>query len=142
VILVDANILLYAHTNSFPQHRVARDWLDRQLNGPERVGLPWQSLVAFLRLVTHQRVFSRPESMSDAWQQVREWLACEPVWIPFPTESHAQLFEQFLKPGVQGNLVHDAHLAALAVEYGLTLCSADGDFARFPGLRWTNPLAS
>ncbi len=142
MILIDANLLLYAHTDSFSQHRAARDWLDRQLNGPERVGLPWQSLVAFLRLVTNPRVFSRPELMSDAWQQVREWLACEPVWIPVPTERHAQLFEQFLVSGIQGNLVHDAHLAALAMEYGLTLCSADGDFARFPGLRWINPLAS
>jgi len=141
VILVDANILVYAHTDSFQQHRTARNWLDRHLNGSERVGLPWQSLLAFLRLTTNPRVFSRPESVSDAWQQVREWLACESVWIPVPTERHAALLQQFLLlPGIQANLVHDAHLAALAIEYGLTLCSADGDFARFPGLKWANPL--
>lgn len=143
MILVDANLLIYAHVESFSQHRIAQAWLDKQLNGAERVGLPWDSLLAFLRLVTNPRLFDRPESMAEAWQQVQEWLSCQPVWIPVPTERHASLLEQFLKlPGTQANLVHDAHLAALAIEYGLTLCSVDGDFARFPGLRWTNPLAT
>jgi hypothetical protein len=79
--------------------------------------------------------------MPLAWQQVSDWLACDPVWIPQPTERHAEVLGTLLtQPGVQGNLVSDAHLAALAIEHGLTLCSTDGDFARFRGLKWLNPL--
>jgi uncharacterized protein len=141
LILVDANILIYAHVNSFAQHDAARFWLDRQLNGVPRVGLPWPSLVAFLRLVTNPRVFEHPEPIADAWTQVLAWLACETAWVPQPTERHTELLGAFLAlPGVHGNLVPDAHLAALALEHGLTLCSTDGDFARFPGLAWRNPL--
>ena len=143
MILVDANILVYAHVGSFAQHQISRDWLDQQLNGSTLVGLPWASLLAFLRLVTNPRVFEYPEPIGDAWQQVRTWLACELAWVPQPTEQHAELLSAFLAlPGVHGNLVPDAHLAALAVEHGLTLCSTDGDFARFRGLRWSNPIAS
>jgi toxin-antitoxin system PIN domain toxin len=143
VILIDANILIYAHVSSFPQHNLARDWLDQQLNASARVGLPWASLLAFLRLVTNPRVFENPESIRDAWEQVRTWLTSETAWIPQPTERHADLLGEFLAfPGVHGNLVPDAHLAALAVEHGLTLCSTDGDFARFHGLRWLNPIGS
>ena len=142
MILVDANILIYAHVSSFSQHDAARDWLDQQLNGSTRVGLPWGSILAFLRLVTNPRVFEHAEPIEDAWRQVREWLAFEVVWIPQPTERHAELLGQLLAlPGIHGNLLPDAHLAALAIEHGLTLCSSDGDFARFRGLRWQNPLA-
>lgn len=142
MILVDANILIYAHVSSFAQHDVARDWLDRQLNGATRVGLPWSSLLAFLRLVTNPRVFEHPASIGHAWHQVTSWLACETAWTPQPTERHAELLGELLaSPGVHGNLVPDAQLAALAMEHGLTLCSTDGDFARFRGLRWQNPLA-
>lgn len=140
MILIDANLLIYAHVASFAQHERARNWLDGQLNGPTPVGLPWPSLLAFLRLVTNPRVFEQPESTADAWQQVLAWLACEPAWIPQPTERHALVLGQLLLPGVPANLVPDAHLAALAMEHGLTLCSSDGDFARFRELRWTNPL--
>jgi toxin-antitoxin system PIN domain toxin len=139
--LVDANILVYAHVSSFPQHGAARDWLDRQLNGSALVGLPWASLLAFLRLVTNSRIFEHPESIAGAWNQVQEWLACETVWAPAPTKRHAEVLGELLKlPGVHGNLVPDAHLAALAIEHGLTLCSTDGDFARFRALRWSNPI--
>jgi toxin-antitoxin system PIN domain toxin len=142
LILIDANILVYSHVRAFAQHGAARDWLDQQLNGPTRVGLPWVSLVAFMRLVTNPRVFERPESMIDAWRQVRDWLACETVWTPEPTERHVQVMDELLAlPGVHGNLVPDAHLAALALDHGLTLCSSDGDFSRFPKLRYLNPLA-
>jgi uncharacterized protein len=142
VILVDANILIYSHVRSFSQHEAARDWLDQQLNGSTRVGLPWVSLLAFLRLITNPRVFERPEPMADAWRQVRAWLACETAWIPQPTERHADRLNELLAlPGVHANLVPDAHMAALALEHGLTLCSTDGDFARFPTLRWLNPVA-
>jgi hypothetical protein len=141
VILIDANILVYAHVNSFAQHRVAREWLDRQLNGSAPVGLPWASVLAFLRLVTNARVFEHPESMADAWGQVQAWLGGETVWSPEPTERHADVLGELLKlPGMRGNLVPDAHLAALAIEHGLTLCSTDGDFARFRALRWLNPI--
>jgi toxin-antitoxin system PIN domain toxin len=143
LILVDANILIYAHANSFAQHDAARFWLDRQLNGVPRVGLPWPSLFAFLRLVTNPRVFEHPEPIADAWTQVLAWLACETAWVPQPTERHAELLGAFLAlPGVHGNLVPDAQLAALALEHGLTLCSTDGDFARFPGLFWRNPVTA
>jgi toxin-antitoxin system PIN domain toxin len=143
VILVDANLLVYAHVASFPQHDAANNWLDEQLNGTTRVGLPWPSLLAFLRLVTNPRVFERAEPITDAWAQVQAWLGCDPVWIPQPGEGHAGLLGEFLAvAGVQGNLVPDAHLAVLAIEHGLILCSTDSDFARFPRLRWTNPLVA
>jgi toxin-antitoxin system PIN domain toxin len=141
VILVDANLLIYAHIESFAQHDAARSWLDDRLNGSIPVGLPWGSLVAFLRLVTNPRVFEQPEPASQAWRQVADWLSCEVVWVPQPTERHAEILGTLLAlAGVQANLVPDAHLAALALEHGLTLFSTDGDFARFPGLRWIDPL--
>jgi len=142
VILIDANILIYAHVSSFVQHGRAREWLDQQLNSAAPVGLPWASVLAFLRLVTNPRVFERPEPIRDAWHQVRIWFSSETAWVPPPTARHAELLGEFLAlPGVHGNLVLDAHLAALAMEHGLTLCSTDGDFARFQGLRWSNPIA-
>ena len=141
MILLDANILIYAHVRSFPQHLAAREWLDVRLNGSTPVGLPWASLLAFLRLVTNPRIFERPEPMHDAWTQVTAWLACETTWIPLPTERHGELLAQLLAlPGVHANLVPDADLAALAIEHGLALYSTDTDFARFPQLRWSNPL--
>jgi hypothetical protein len=89
-------------------------------------------VLAFLRLVTNPRVFEDPEPIGDAWQQAHTWLACETAWIPQPTERHAELLGEFLAlPGVHGNLVP---------EHGLTLCSTDGDFAQFRGLRWLNPI--
>ena len=141
MILVDANLLIYAHVDAFPQHERARRWLDERLNGAAPVGLPWPSLLGFLRVSTNPRVFQRPAAVSDAWRQVLAWLGCERVWIPQPTERHREVLGGLLTaPGVQANLVQDAHLAALAVEHGLILCSTDGDFARFSGLRWENPL--
>lgn len=143
MILIDANLLVYAHVSSFVQHERAREWLDGQLNGATSVGLPWESLLAFLRLVTNPRVFERPESTANAWRQVLAWLNCETAWIPQPSERHDELLGELLAiPGVHANLIPDTHLAALAMEHGLILCSADGDFARFPGLRWLNPLTS
>jgi len=141
MILVDANLLIYAHVSSFLQHAQARRWLDAQLSGSGKVGLPWPSLLGFLRIVTNPRVFERPEPMARAWRQVQAWLEPEAVWIPEPTERHAVVFGRLLAAaGVQANLVPDAHLAALAIEHGLLLCSTDGDFARFADLRWQNPL--
>lgn len=142
MILLDVNLLIYSYSSSFPEHTAAREWLDRQLNGYAPVGLPWPSLLAFLRVVTNPRIFERPAPTSEAWDQVHTWLGCKAAWIPQPTERHSELLGRLLiLPGIRAKLVPDAHLAALAIEHGLTLCSADGDFARFPGLRWVNPLA-
>ena len=143
MILVDANLLVYAHVESFPQHPQARSWLDDRLSGTGAVGLPWASLLTFLRIVTNPRVFERPEPISDAWRQVEAWLDVESVWTPSPGERHRAVLASLLAPGgLAANLVPDAHLAALAIEHGLVLCSTDGDFARFSGLRWRNPLTA
>ena len=141
MILIDANILLYAKFDNFPWHVKARIWLDEQLSRSARVGLPWGSLLAFVRVSTNTRLFSRALSMADAMSQVTEWLAAEPAWIPQPTKRHAEVLGMLLiQPGIHYRLVPDAHLAALAIEHGLTLCSADEDFAHFRGLKWINPL--
>ncbi|MDQ3563495.1 MAG: type II toxin-antitoxin system VapC family toxin [Pseudomonadota bacterium] len=143
MIIVDANLLIYAQVSSFSQHERAREWLDTQLNGTAPVGLPWPTLLAFLRIVTNARAFEQPESMENAWRQVIAWLQCETTWIPAPGDQHAEILGQLVKAaGVQGNLVPDAHLAALAIEHGLILCSTDGDFGRFSGLRWQNPITA
>lgn len=142
MILVDVNVLLYASLDSFEQHAACREWLDERLNGAAPVGLPWHVLLGFLRIATRPQIIEHPLSMIQAWGQVEAWRRLENVWIPQPTERHAEVLGGLLaQPGVHGNLVPDAHLAALAIEHGLTLCSTDGDFARFSGLRWLNPLA-
>lgn len=142
MILLDANLLIYSHVLSFPQHPQAKTWLDTQLSSGDAVGLPWASLLAFVRIVTNPRVFERPEPIADAWRQVEAWLDVEAAWIPSPGERHRVVLSSLLaRGGVAANLVPDAHLAALAIEHGLLLCSTDADFARFPGLRWQNPLA-
>jgi len=141
VILVDANLLVYAHVESFPIHSRAREWLDEQLNGVAQVGLPWPSLLAFVRLVSNPRVFEHPEPIAEAWEQVEAWLDCPPVWIPLPMDRHRVVLSSILAgTSLRANQVPDAHLTALAIEHGLVLCSADGDFARFPDLRWENPI--
>ena len=104
--------------------------------------MPWGSLLAFLRVVTNRRIFSPPVTMATALSQLASWLDAQSVWVPAPTDRHAEVLANLLaRPGVSADLVPDAHLAALAIEHGLTLCSSDRDFARFPGLRWVNPLA-
>jgi hypothetical protein len=143
MILVDANLLIYAVVPQLPQHAAARAWLEARLNGTAAVGLPWPSLLGFVRLVTNPRIFERAVSMQAAWGKVEEWLGCDAVWIPQPAGDHRRILGSLLtEAGGVANLVPDAHLAAVAIEHGLTLCSSDGDFARFRGLRWENPLAS
>jgi toxin-antitoxin system PIN domain toxin len=142
-LIVDANILLYAVDSSSPQHDRARSWLEDALNGHGRVGLPWPSLTAFLRISTHPRVSADPLSRKDAWGFVEDWLAAGPAWIPVPTDRHAEVLGRLLGDGdLRGNLVADADLAALAIEHGVGVCSADSDFARFTGLEWFNPVAA
>lgn len=141
-MLLDANLLLYAVHRQSPFHKQARDWLTEQMNGSRRVGLPWQSLASFLRIATHPRALERPLSPAEAWARVNDWLKADVAWIPEPATRHATLLgELVVRHDVRGNLVPDAQLAALALEHGLTLYSADTDFARFTGVTWKNPLA-
>ncbi len=140
MILVDANILIYAKIAEMPNHEVARRWLDQSINGTSPVGLPWQSLLAFVRITTNHRVFPKPMSVSRAWAQVEEWLACPTVWTPTEGASHARLLATLMTDDLKFGDVPDANLAALAIENGLELCTADAGFARFVGLRWRNPL--
>jgi toxin-antitoxin system PIN domain toxin len=141
MILVDANLLVYAQVGSMPQHQAARAWLDDRLNGVTPVGLPWPSLLSFARLVTNPRVFARPLGIETAWKQIEAWLDCAAAWIPLPTDRHREILRPLMNATTgRSNLVPDAHLAALAIEHGLVLCSTDADFARFPSLRWENPI--
>jgi toxin-antitoxin system PIN domain toxin len=143
VILVDANLLVYAANTAAPEHARAREWLDARLKGTAPVGLPWPSLLAFVRLITNPLVFTKPVSATVAWQQIEEWLRCEVTWIPVPGEEHRAVLGKLLRhEWMTSRLVPDAHLAALAMEHGLTCCSTDSDFARFPGLKWENPLSA
>lgn len=143
MILVDANILVYAHVQDFEQHEVAREWLDDQLGGTARVGLPWGSLTAYLRLVTNPRVFPKPLAAPEAMKQVADWLSRPAAWTPEPTERHADYLAELLAlDGVRADLIPDAHLASIAIGHGLIVMSNDSDFARFPAVRWENPLAA
>jgi uncharacterized protein len=143
MILVDANLLVYAHDSAAPEHPLARGWFEGVMNRPAKVGLPWPSLLAFVRLVSNPAIVRQPVAPSAAWQRAAEWLARENVWIPLPGATHAAVLGRLLQDSrVTSRMVPDAHLAALAIEHGLVLCSSDGDFARFSGLRWENPLAA
>ncbi len=141
-MLIDANLLLFASNKKSPFHMRARDWLTDQLNGVRRIGMPWQSLAAFQRVATHPRIFEQPLDPLEAWAYVEGWLANDMVWIPAPSDRHAAVLGKLIKHyHLQGDLIPDAQLAALAIEHGLEVCSADTDFARFTEIRWHNPLA-
>jgi uncharacterized protein len=140
LILVDANLLIYAAVTDMSQHDKARNWLESALNRSPRVGLPWPSLLAFIRIVTNHRLFPQPWGIEDAWRQVVDWCQAPCAWHPQATSSHTAILEKYLLEVRGGNSVPDAHLAALATEHGLVLQSADQGFARFSGLRWENPL--
>jgi len=141
VILIDANLLLYAEDSRSEEHAEAREWWDAQLSGTEPVGLSWQVITAFVRIGTNPRLHQRPLSLGEAIARVDSWLEQPCVRIVSPTEDHWTIFQKLLREGkASANLVSDAHLAALAVECNATLCSTDTDFARFRSLKWTNPL--
>lgn len=141
-MIVDANLLLYAVDTSSRDHAVVRPWLEDALNGRTRVGLPWPSLLAFVRIATHPRASRHPMQGDEAWQTVQRWLRARAAWIPAPTERHAEVLGDLVaRYAVTGNLVPDAHLAALAIEYGVPVASADSDFARFREVRWLDPRA-
>lgn len=142
-MILDANLLLYARNCADPRHPAAREVLSEALNGPRRVGLPWQSLTAFLRISTHPRLFDSPLTPQEAATQVEQWLAAPPAWVPRPTDRHADVLLGLVRGlRITGALISDAHLAALALEHGVALWSTDADFARFPELVWRDPLAS
>lgn len=141
-MLIDANLLLYAVHEEARDHERARLWLTEQLNGAHRIGLPWQSLGGFLRIATNPRALPNPLPPAVAWQQVEDWLSAPAAWVPVPGSEHGRILGEFvLKYDIRGNLVPDAQLAALALEHGIAVCSADTDFARFTEVGWTNPLA-
>lgn len=140
--LVDLNLLLYAADETSAPHEVARDWVERVFSAAETVALPWVVLLGFIRLTTKRQVMAEPFSPQEAIEIVEGWLARPNVIVAHPTDRHIGVLRDLLAPvGTGGNLTTDAHLAALAIEHGAQLCSADADFARFPGLRWHNPLA-
>ncbi len=141
--LVDVNLLLYATDERSPRHKAARAWLERQLSGEEPMAFAWVVLLAFVRVSTSRLVFERPLSPRRAFDVVDRWLAQPCTVIVHPGGRHAALVRQLLDPfGTAGNLVTDAHLAALAIEHGAELNSCDSDFSRFAGVRWVNPLSS
>ena len=143
MILVDVNLLLYAHNDRVPRHAAAREWWETQLSGTETVCLCWPVLTGFLRISTNHRVFDPPLMIEQACGVVQSWFDQPCTRTIHPTSEHWEVFRELLHKGqAAANLVADAHLAALAVEYGCELCSTDSDFARFPGLRWRNPLVA
>jgi toxin-antitoxin system PIN domain toxin len=143
VILVDANLLLYAYHPQDERHEAAKTWLEGVLSGIEPVGFAWLTLWAFLRISTNPRVFERPLLPSEANAVVSSWLARRATSILEPEERYWGILRGLLQDDqVKGALVMDAALAALALEHGATLHTTDGDFSRFSGLRCRNPLAT
>ena len=142
MIVLDANILLYAYDSTSPQHAKARVWIERVLSGGAPVGLPWQTAAAFLRIVTNSRLPGERLTVEEAARLIDRWLEQPNLRLLAPGEEHWPLLRQMMIDGqARGPLITDAQLAALTIEHGGVLHTTDRDFARFPGLRWTNPLA-
>ena len=140
--LVDANLLIYAVSKGQPHHQAAKRWLEETLSNPQTVGIPWVVLLAFLRLTTNPRIFENPLTPEAACGYIDEWLALPNVTAISPGDRHRAILGNLLtQTGTAGNLTTDAHIAALALEHGYTVHSADNDFKRFPGVRHINPLA-
>jgi hypothetical protein len=141
MILVDANLLLYACHQGASQHRAAREWLEEALSGSELVRFPWLTLWAFLRIATNPRVFEQPLSASEAIAVVSSLLDQPVAAILEPADRYWEILGRLMRESqVSGPLVTDAAIAALAIEHGATLHTTDRDFARFPGLKWRNPI--
>lgn len=140
MILPDVNLLIYAINRNSPFHETAREWWDGAVSAGE-AALCWPSVVGFLRLSTNRRVLVNPLPVAKATQIVDTWLSRPDVHLLSATPAHWSILARLLRATqVGGNLATDAHLAAYAIEHGCTLCSNDSDFARFPGLRWRNPV--
>ena len=141
MIVPDLNLLVYAHTSSAALHEPARRWWEDVVNGTERVGVPWLVAAGFVRLLTHPSVLDTPAAPGHAVDLIAEWFRSPSVTPLNPGTQHLAIFRNMLDAaGVGGNLVTDAHIAALAIEHQAEVHSNDSDFARFPGLRWRNPL--
>lgn len=141
MMLVDANLLIYAYNPAAEQHAAAKRWLETVMAGRTPVRLAWVTVLAFVRIMTHPQVFKRPFSMHEAVETVDAWLAQPSVALIGPSDDHWSVLRRMLLNGqASGSLSTDAHLAALAVEHGATLFTTDRDFARFPDLRFANPL--
>lgn len=141
VLIPDVNILVYAHNSRAREHAQAREWWEKTLAGRRPIGIPWVTILGFIRIMTNRRVVENPMYVKDAIRRVRAWLDHPHVQILAPSDGHAEIvFDLLLHLGTAGDLTTDAHLAALAIEYQAELVSADADFARFPRLRWFNPL--
>ena len=141
MILVDGNLLLYAYHPRAEQHAASRRWLEGALSGADLVRFAWVTVWAFLRIGTNPRVFERPLTVAEAEAAVSSWLAQPAAGILEPGERHWEILTTLLREGqTTGPLVMDAAIAALAIEHGAVLCTTDRDFARFPGLKWMNPL--
>lgn len=140
--LVDANVLLYSIDRGTEHHLESRDWLDRQLASQETVLLPWVSLLAVVRICTHPRIYEHPLRVADALAVVEQWIAQPAAVVPEPDASHVRRLNDLLTAtGSGGNLVNDAHLAALALQYRATVVTYDNDFGRFPGVVWERPAS-
>ena len=141
MILVDSNLLLYAFDAGAKRHAESRSWLEDVLNGTQQVGFAWVALLAFIRIGTNPRALGQPLSLEEATSIVSSLLERPNAILLHPGERHWALLRPLLiQAQARGDLVADAHLAALAIEHGATVCTMDRDFARFPGLRWRNPL--
>ena len=141
MIIPDVNLLLHAHNSDFPRHREAREWLEGLMNGTVSVGLPWASILGFIRIATHPGILENPLDVRGACARVRSWLDRTQTVLIHPGTRHAELlFDLLERSGGAGHLTTDAHLAALAIEHQAELHSNDADMARFPGLRWVDPL--
>ena len=141
MIVPDLNLLVYAHDAAAPYHDAARRWWEDLVNGVERIGVPWTVSTGFVRLMTHPRVLNRPATPERAVDYVREWFRFPQVVPINPGADHlTHLRRNLAAAGVGANLVTDAHIAAVAMEYQAEVHSNDTDFGRFPGLRWRNPL--
>ena len=142
MIVLDANLLLYAYNKSAPNQKRARLWVEDILSGTEAVGLPWQTVSAFIRIITNRHLPGDRLSMEEAAAIVDEWFAIPVVHLLAPGDRHWVFFRRILLDGkATGPLTTDAELAALTMENGGVLYTTDRDFARFPGLKWINPLA-
>ena len=141
MIVLDVNLLIYAYDTICSDHRKAKAWVEDVFSGDEPVGLPWQNLTAFIRILTYPGLMGERFTMKQVLAIVDEWVELPQVRTLAPGEPHWTLFREMLVNGdVRGKVTTDAALAALTIEYGGVLYTNDRDFARFPGLRWVNPL--